>query len=338
MAKRSRLGVSLIWIAALFIVADGLTGRGAGDGEIGTMGREVTKIENTGHQVQVWEVLPEYIRQGRYRLSIKHASAGESGSFYMIAWADTNNDRIPDKEIGRSPLFTASSAGEWSSWEFDSTYDRILVGNTWKQSDDRIYYQMDGSLPGYKGLSNQVFYSREFDGKPVSSTGPRYTNIKLSFLQQSGSTAGVGEEEVNTVVNTGHQVQVWQVLPEFPSRGRFRISIKHARSGPAGSFYIVAWADTNMDGKPDKEIGRSSLMIPEREGQWSSWEFSSNYDRIFVGNTWSQDDEKVFFQTGGKLQGYRYLSSNVFYSRSFRGTPDSSTGPRFTNIKLEKLE
>ncbi|MDF1551156.1 MAG: hypothetical protein P1P88_25270, partial [Bacteroidales bacterium] len=134
------------------------------------------------------------------------------------------------------------------------------------------------------------------------------------------------------------QVQVWQVLPQFSQKGHYRLSIKHAMAGAKGSFYICAWADTNNDGKPDKEIGRSALMTANNAGDWSSWEFNSEYDKIFIGNTWSQNDEQVFYQTGGKLEGYIGLGNSVFYSRQFNGVPNSSTGPRYTNIRLSYLD
>jgi len=102
------------------------------------------------------------------------------GSFYIIAWADTNNDNKPDLEIGRSELMTAEKAGEWSSWEFSSDHNKIFVGNTWKQTNENIYY--DTVKPeGYTGLSSSVYYSRTFEGKPVSVTSPRFTNIKVKF-------------------------------------------------------------------------------------------------------------------------------------------------------------
>lgn len=306
--------------------------------EIGIDNQQVTKVENTGHQVQVWQVLPEFTKNATYRLSIKHAVAGPKGSFYLIAWADTNNDGKPDKEIGRSELKTAQTNGEWSYWDFQSNYNKIFVGNTWSQDDEQVYYQLGGSLSGYTGLSNNVFYSRQFNGTPDASTGPRFTNIKLQILGSETSVIGITGKEVTKVENTGHQVQVWQVLPEYAKKAKYRLSVKHAVEGPKGSFYIIAWTDTNNDGKPDKEIGRSELKTAQKAGIWSSWEFISDYDKIYVGNTWSQNDEQVFYQSGGKVDGYKGLSNNVFYSRSFNGVPNASTGPRYTNIKLEIVE
>lgn len=151
--------------------------------EFGITKQEVSRISDTGHSVQLWEVLPEYTISGTYEISIKHAVAGDQGSFYIIAWADTDNNGIPDKEIGRSDLLTASTDGEWSSWRFSSNYKRIFVGNTWSRTDEKMYYQSGGTVEGYLGLSSKVFYSRSFNGNPNQSTSPRYTNIKVKPLK-----------------------------------------------------------------------------------------------------------------------------------------------------------
>ena len=151
--------------------------------EFGVTKQEVNKITNTKHNVQVWEVLPEYTKNAEYEIRIKHAVTGKTGSFYIIAWADTNNDGLPDTEIGRSKLKTASKDGEWSSWSFNSDYDRIYVGNTWNTSDEMMYYQIGGTVDGYNGLSNTVFFSRTYNGKPTQSVSPRFTNVKVRFVK-----------------------------------------------------------------------------------------------------------------------------------------------------------
>ncbi|PLX17205.1 MAG: hypothetical protein C0599_14060, partial [Salinivirgaceae bacterium] len=314
--------------ASLFLLFFLISGSNMLAQEFGAVSQAVSRMSNTGHSVQVWEVLPEHTKKGTYEISIQHAVAGTTGSFYLIAWADTNKDGKPDKEIGRSELKTAATAGQWSSWPFSSIYDRIFVGNTWSQNDEKVYYQNGGTLEGYVGLSNKVFYSRTFNGIPNQSTSPRFTNIKVRVVNGVDVFGAIGQQ-VSRISNTGHSVQVWEVLPENSKRGTYEISIQHAATGESGSFYLIAWADTNNDGKPDKEIGRSDLKKATAAGQWSSWQFNSDYDRIFVGNTWSQNDEKVYYQNGGTLDGYVGLSNKVFYSRTFNGIPNQSTSPRF---------
>ena len=296
--------------------------------------QEVSRISNTDHNVQIWEVLPEFTKQGEYEIKIKHAATGEVGSFYIIAWADINNDGKPDKEISRSDLKIASEEGEWSSWNFKSDYNRIFVGNTWRSSNEKMYYQNGGTVDGYIGLSNKVYYSRVFNGQPSQSTSPRFTNIKVKIIDQV-TVFGIMNQEVSRISNTDHNVQIWEVLPEFTKQGEYEIKIKHAATGEVGSFYIIAWADINNDGKPDKEISRSDLKIASEEGEWSSWNFKSDYNRIFVGNTWRSSNEKMYYQNGGTVDGYIGLSNKVYYSRVFNGQPSQSTSPRFTNIKVK---
>lgn len=303
----------------------------SGDLVLGT--KAVTSIMDTGHHVQVWEVSGEFTFPGTYVIEARHAAAGPKGSFFITAWADTDNNGVPDKEIGRSERKQAKKAGDWSSWEFQSDYKRIFVGYTWDQSDEQVYYQSEGKNPGYTGLSSTVFYSRNFNGVPNQSTSPRYTNIIVTFQGNSRDFGTVGRE-VSDIVDTGHHIQVWKVDKDMVKSGYYRISVKHGAAGPTGSFYITAWADTDNDGKPDREITRSPLMTAKKTGEWSSWDFSTKYSSIFVGDMWDQSDEKVYYQSGGTLEGYTGLSSTIFYSRTFDGIPDQSTGPRFTNIRV----
>lgn len=305
--------------------------------EFGITSQDVSKISDTGHNVQLWEVLPDFTKNGTYEVRIKHAVAGNKGSFFITAWADTNNDGIPDLEIGRSELKTATEDGAWSSWQFRSNFSRIFVGNTWNLSDEKVYYQNGGSVDGYTGLSNKVFYSRSFNGKPTQSTSPRFTNIKVKVLGNS-NYFGITKSEVERISDTGHNLQIWEVLPEYTKEGTYEISIKHAVAGDKGSFFITAWADTNNDGIPDVEIGRSALKTAISDGEWSSWTFNSNYPRIFVGNTWNKSDENVYYQSGGSIDGYTGLSNKVFYARSFNGIPSQSTSPRFTNIRVKFIQ
>ena len=316
---------------AYLVIAFVLTGQ-----ELGTVGEEVTRISDTGHQVQVWEVLPEFSQNAVYEVSIKHAVEGEKGGFYMISWADTDNDGKPDKEIGRSEFKTVKKAGEWSVWQFQSEYDRIFIGNTWSRNDEKVYYEQI-EPEGYTGLSNTVYYSRTFDTVPKSKTVPRATNIKIKISPQEIKEFGTIGEEVTRISDTGHQIQVWEVLPEFSKKAVYEVRIKHAVEGQRGGFYMISWADTDNDGKPDKEIGRSEFKTVKKAGEWSVWQFQSEYDRIFIGNTWSRNDEKVYYEQI-EPEGYTGLSNIVYYSRTFDTVPKSKTGPRATNIKIKIVE
>jgi len=83
-------------------------------------------------------VLKPHQGPGRYPVEIKHATAGEKGSFFMIVWVDEYGDGVPDKEISRSKRKVAATAGEWSKWKFQNSAKVYYVGNCWDQKDEQI--------------------------------------------------------------------------------------------------------------------------------------------------------------------------------------------------------
>ena len=153
---------------------------------IGIVGERVSDVEETGHNVQCWQVQPPYAKPGRYELSIQHAKGGRKGAFYMTAWVDYDEDGLPDTEIGRSNLNTAPAAGYWSTWEFTSPGGVLFVGNCWEDRATQIYYTAERP-EGYFGLGDTNFYSRRFDAAPTGEAGPRFTNIRLRYISQEPS-------------------------------------------------------------------------------------------------------------------------------------------------------
>ena len=150
---------------------------------LGTVNSLVQNSADTGHQVQCWKVDPSINKAGLWKLSMQHSVAGHRGGFYLMAWADTNGDGLPDYEIGRSNLMISNQSMAWSSWEFRTRYDSIYIGNSWQQKNELVYYQMGGSAPeGYTGLSDTVYYSRKFNGRPNFKARPRYSNIRLEYV------------------------------------------------------------------------------------------------------------------------------------------------------------
>ncbi len=148
---------------------------------IGTVGATVSDIGSVDHLLQVWRVLPAYARPGKYRLSAQHAASGRVGAFRMVAYADTNDDGVPDKRIGRSPELKAKKSGDWSTWEFKTTLGSLFVGTCWSESETRIYYSKR-QPEGYLGLSDEVFVSRTEDDPPNGAAKPRFTNILLELV------------------------------------------------------------------------------------------------------------------------------------------------------------
>ena len=148
---------------------------------LGAVDEQVTKITPNVRGCHVWRILYDLPKGMNIRLRAKHAAAGKNGAFYFAAWSDTDADGVPDTKIENSPLMIAGNKGEWSNWQFVSAGRTVFVGMATKPKVS-LYYQMGGELEGYFGLSDRVFYSRVFDGKPQSCIQPRYANIRVEIL------------------------------------------------------------------------------------------------------------------------------------------------------------
>lgn len=86
-----------------------------------------------------------------------------------------------------------------------------------------------------------------------------------------------------------HRVQAWP-LPVGKGKRTYSVAMAHAEAGVFGEFRYVAYADTDGDGVPDKLIARSPLAQSQKSGGWTSWTFTTSYERVFVGNTWPRAD------------------------------------------------
>ena len=148
---------------------------------IGTIGDTVSTIQPVRHVLQLWRVLSPHAETGRYRLSIQHAEAGAAGAFRIEVWTDGKGDGIPDRRISMSETLSARRAGDWSSWDFESSSESLFVGNSWSQSDVQIYYSRTRP-DGYTGLGDELYFSRTKDGHPSGRAQPRFTNLRLEFL------------------------------------------------------------------------------------------------------------------------------------------------------------
>jgi len=166
-------------------------------------------------------------------------------------------------------------------------------------------------------------------------------HLGCTTMPEIGSPAEVTIGTVSGVVtnagNTGHNVQCWAIEAPYAQPGRWELSMQHGAEGPRGSFYLTAWTDTDANGYPDQEIGRSDLMVAETPGEWSSWVFTAPSASIFAGNCWTQGNEIVYYRSGPPPEGYTGLGNINYYSRQFDGTPTGGAGPRYTNIRLKFL-
>ncbi len=131
---------------------------------------------------------------------------------------------------------------------------------------------------------------------------------------------------------------VWGILPEKKTGETVEVEIAHAAAGREGGFWIVAYADTSGDGKPDREIARSDYLTSEAPAQWSSFTFKTEEERIFVGCTWPPDT--LVYRSSGPwpISGYPFESRGGQYAPLFFHTISPrearSAGPAITNMRV----
>lgn len=144
------------------------------------------------------------------------------------------------------------------------------------------------------------------------------------------SAAQAPAPHIQLRTSPGHRLQVWEVIKPHSPGDTVTVKIQHAASGREGGFYVVAYGDQDGDGRPDMELGRSSLLTARAAGDWSYWTVSAPEGKLFVGNTWNEGVRVFFDRTGWSGND---LSATMHYSVT--GPPTLSTGPRSTNMAIE---
>ena len=105
----------------------------------------------------------------------------------------------------------------------------------------------------------------------------------------------------------------------------------HGAAGDEGGFNIIAYADTDGDGKPDKKVAESEFLTGEKAGAWSSFAFSTSEKNLFIGNRWPPGKNTVIFRGNGQWPRKDFpLEGRFFYQ--IAGPNSRSAGPAFTNI------
>lgn len=133
------------------------------------------------YNLWLWGIIPEKQPGGRIRVEAAHAAPGLPGGFRLAAFADTDGDGRPDREIARSEFFEAESAGDWSSFEFSAPEgQRIFVGLTWPEDRDTAVFRGIGDWPiADSPLENQYYQRRKPRAPPTG--GRAYTNLRVEF-------------------------------------------------------------------------------------------------------------------------------------------------------------
>ena len=166
----------------------------------------------------------------------------------------------------------------------------------------------------------------------------RFDQLAKTRRLRANKRFGMVKWEVTAVHPVGHACQVWRILPKYALGSRYRVSIRHAVAGAAGAFYIIAFADSSGNGRPDTRIGISPLCRAAAVGQWSSWEFRTKHKTVFVGNCW-RNPPRLYYHSARHPVGYVGLSTEMYMARSPGKMPVTNVaGGRYTNIRVEVIE
>jgi hypothetical protein len=135
-----------------------------------------------------------------------------------------------------------------------------------------------------------------------------------------------------------YHLWVWGVKPKKMASCRIKIEAAHAAVGSDGGFWLVAFADTIGNGKPDREIARSDFLTAETAGTWSSFEFMAvDKQKIFVGTAWAEGIDTVVFRSEYPWPNPDGPFENCFYHR-ISPAKVATAGPAHTNLRVSFLK
>lgn len=131
-----------------------------------------------------------------------------------------------------------------------------------------------------------------------------------------------------------HCLQIWEVNPWKRKSNQMCLEVAHAAPGEKGGFWLVTYADTDGDGKPDRLIEKSPYFKAKKAGEWSSWEFKTKEKRIFVGMSWPKGSETTIYYERA-LWPDEIFPEVMYYTLGFRA---ATAYPVLTNMRITFLE
>lgn len=149
-----------------------------------------TNIHQTqgNYHLWVWGIPPEKKTGETVEVRIAHAAAGQAGGFWIVAYADTDGDTYPDREIARSDYLTAEQPGQWGGFTFKTGEERIFVGCTWPPGSDTAVYRDNGPWPSAaaypfesRGGEHAPLFFHTISPQEARSAGPAVTNMQVGF-------------------------------------------------------------------------------------------------------------------------------------------------------------
>jgi len=225
---------------------------------------------------------------------------------------------------GDSSTLSAAACAELGHWYWEHVQVATALGRP--RMENRAYQYYKRFL---------AIHEKQDANSLTAKT--RLTQLAKWRAIREKATFGMVNGRVTEIHEVGHSCQVWQILPDYAVGTRYSISVQHAAAGPAGGFFLIAFADTTGDGRPDKLIGMSPPCIAFRQGQWSTWEFQTPHKTIFVGNCWKKTP-RGYYHSGSHPQGYTGLSGRMYVGRSPSEIPTQAVMNRYVNIRVDILE
>lgn len=133
-----------------------------------------------------------------------------------------------------------------------------------------------------------------------------------------------------------YRVQVWP-MPQAVGKRAYKIAMAHPEAGTFGAFYYVAFADTTGDDTPDTMIARSPLATANMAGEWTTWSFTTDHRRVYVGTSCPWPDN-AFYYSPTPNHNWRGLPSKVFVSERFGQLPTTLTPGHITNCRIQIIQ
>ena len=259
------------------------------------------KTENTdriGHCTQAWRLLDIPAGTVRIKLSVRHAAAGELGSFAYVLYGDDDGDGTPDRTIGTSSVY-ASEHGEWSWHIFEIPRPHpagLYAGITWTPRDKKLisYARGMGTLHEWQGLEQRVWYAREAGEVPARKTdAPRASDLRIMFLND-------GEEKIGEAGLIGRALDV-------VNGGKFWQGI----------------AFKNFERRADVVVDRALAWLDTRPAPWFVWvhvfdphmtyDPPAPYDTQYAGRPY---DGEVAYADRQLYRLYQFLHERDLYDRT----------------------
>ncbi|MDP8215682.1 MAG: glycosyltransferase family 39 protein [Candidatus Euphemobacter frigidus] len=131
-----------------------------------------------------------------------------------------------------------------------------------------------------------------------------------------------------------YNLQIWEVNPWKRKSNHMLLEAAHAAPGEEGGFRLVAYADTDRDGKPDRLITQSDYLAVAKKGEWSSFTFTTGEKSIFVGMSWPRGSKTMVYYE--RLLWPDDLFPETMFYRAGPTAPIAA--PVLTNMRLRFLK